>query len=65
MFDGAEKLKAIFKDVETKRDELNRTADVAFNEALSEVLRDAGLDAQTIRMTLDELDKSNRLISTR
>jgi hypothetical protein len=65
MFGGAEKLKAIIKDVETKRDELNRTADVAFNEALSEVLRDAGLDAQTIRMTQGELDKSNRLISTR
>jgi hypothetical protein len=60
MFGGAEKLKAIFKDIETKRDELNRTADIAFNEALIELLRDARLDAHTIRMTLGDLESSNR-----
>jgi len=60
MFGGAEKLKAIFKEAEAKRDELNRMAGLAFNEALREILQDAQLDAAAIRKTLSDLDSSNR-----
>ncbi|KAK4103408.1 hypothetical protein N658DRAFT_505110 [Parathielavia hyrcaniae] len=59
-FGGAEPLKAMAKELETKRDDLDKMAGVAFSEALGEMLQDVRLDDHAIRKALSGLDLSNQ-----
>lgn len=56
LFGGAQELKDIFSDAETKRDELNRAAGIAFHEAVIQMLQATQQDTGTIIDYLTGLD---------